>query len=176
MNYAQIFEADIANGPGCRTSLFVSGCTHHCPECFNQETWDFCYGKAYTSEVEGHIMETLRAPYIAGLSILGGEPMEPVNQKAIRPLVERVKKEYPGKSIWIYSGYTFEELADPENRRCHSDDTMAILQAIDVLVDGEFKIEKKNIKLLYRGSENQRILDMKETMKTGSIVLTKYMS
>jgi len=112
MNYAEIKYNDIANGPGVRTSLFVSGCTHHCKECFNPMTWDFCYGKNFDSSVENEIISSLEPAWIAGLTLLGGEPMEPANQKALRPFLEKVRATYPGKTIWIYSGYTFEELTD----------------------------------------------------------------
>ncbi|WP_026526267.1 anaerobic ribonucleoside-triphosphate reductase activating protein [Butyrivibrio sp. VCD2006] len=174
MNYGEIKYTDIANGVGCRTSLFVSGCTHHCKGCFNEETWDFNFGKPFTKEVEDEIIESLRPAYIAGLTILGGEPMEVVNQKVIRPFIERVKAEVPGKNIWIYSGYTWEELTDEDNKRCHCEDTMEILRSIDVLVDGEFKLDLKNISLRFRGSSNQRVIDVKKTLEEKSIVLSEY--
>ncbi len=165
MNYGRIFYCDAANGSGCRTSLFVSGCTHHCRECFNPETWDFDYGKPFTNETENDIIESLRPDYIEGLSILGGEPMELSNQAVIRPFLERVKKEVAHASIWIYSGYTYEELTDTDNKRCHGDDTAAILSLTDVLVDGRFVIEKKDLTLAFRGSSNQRIIDVKRTLQ-----------
>ena len=174
MNYGEIKYTDIANGVGCRTSLFVSGCTHHCKGCFNEETWDFNFGKPFTKEVEDEIIESLRPAYIAGLTILGGEPMEVVNQKVIRPFIERGKAEVPGKNIWIYSGYTWEELTDEDNKRCHCEDTMEILRSIDVLVDGEFKLDLKNISLRFRGSSNQRVIDVKKTLEEKSIVLSEY--
>ena len=174
MNYGEIKTTDIANGVGCRTSLFVSGCTHHCEGCFNEETWDFNFGKPFTREVEDEIIESLRPVYIAGLTILGGEPMEAVNQKVLRPFIERVRAEVPGKTIWIYSGYTWEELTDENNKRCHSEDTLDILKNIDVLVDGEFKLDQKNISLRFRGSSNQRIIDVKRTLEEKKIVLTEY--
>ena len=176
MNYGRIFYNDIANGVGCRTALFVSGCTHHCRECFNEETWDFNFGEPFTREVEDRILESLEPAYIDGLSILGGEPMEIANQKVLRPFLERVKERVPAKTIWIYSGYVWEELTDSENVRCHSEDTAKILSMIDILVDGEFVLEKKNIMLHFRGSENQRIIDVPETLRTGSIVqATRYL-
>ncbi len=175
MNYGIIYEADIANGIGCRTALFVSGCTHHCKNCFNEETWDFSYGKLFTKEVEDKIIASLQPAYIDGLSILGGEPMEVVNQKAIRPFLERVRKECPHATVWIYSGYTWEELTDAENKRCHSEDTMPILSMVDILVDGEFVEEKKNIRLAFRGSSNQRIIDVPKTLAEGTVVLSEYM-
>ncbi|MCR5652029.1 MAG: anaerobic ribonucleoside-triphosphate reductase activating protein [Lachnospiraceae bacterium] len=172
MNYGKIYYCDVANGTGCRTALFVSGCTHHCRECFNPETWDFDYGKPFTKETEDDIIESLRPDYIEGLSILGGEPMELSNQKVIRPFLERVKNEVSHASVWIYSGYTFEELTDTENKRCHGADTAAILSLTDVLVDGEFVTEKKDLMLPFRGSSNQRIIDVKKTLQNnGGIVL-----
>ncbi len=180
MYFGQIFECDIANGEGCRTSLFVSGCTHHCRECFNPETWDFSFGQEYTGETEDMIVESLKNDYIRGLTILGGEPMEPVNQTVIRKLIERVRREVPRADVWIYSGYTFEELMDEGNKRCHTDDTVPILRGTDILVDGEFHIEEKNIMLRFRGSSNQRIIDVPATMKafdkgSAGIVLSGYM-
>jgi anaerobic ribonucleoside-triphosphate reductase activating protein len=174
MNYGQIYYADVANGIGCRTALFVSGCTHHCKGCFNEMTWDFNYGQKYTKEVEDEIIESLKPSYIDGLTILGGEPMEIVNQKEIRPLLERIKKEVPRATIWIYSGYTLEELTDASNKRCHGEDTDAILSMTDILVDGEFELNKKDLMLRFRGSSNQRVIDMKETLKSGKTVLSKY--
>ena len=174
MNYGQIYYADVANGIGCRTALFVSGCTHHCKGCFNEMTWDFNYGQKYTKEVEDEIIESLKPSYIDGLTILGGEPMEIVNQKEIRPLLERIKKEVPRATIWIYSGYTLEELIDASNKRCHGEDTDAILSMTDILVDGEFELDKKDLMLRFRGSSNQRVIDMKETLKSGKTVLSKY--
>lgn len=174
MNYGQVYFNDVANGAGCRTALFVSGCTHHCKGCFNEMTWDFGYGEKYTGEVEDEIIESLKPDYIAGLTILGGEPMEITNQKVIRKLLERVKSEVPKATIWIYSGYLWEELTDPDNKRCHSEDTMPILSMTDILVDGEFVEEKKNLMLRFRGSSNQRIIDVRSTLKEGSIVLSIY--
>ena len=165
MNFGQIFECDIANGEGCRTSLFVSGCTHHCRGCFNPETWDFSFGQPYTKETEEFIINTLKPDYIKGLTILGGEPMEPANQPEVRALAERVKREVPGADIWIYSGYRLEELMDPENKRCNTEDTVPILRCTDILVDGEFCAEEKNIMLKFRGSANQRIINIAETLK-----------
>lgn len=175
MNYGIIYEADIANGIGCRTALFVSGCTHHCKNCFNEETWDFSYGKPFTKEVEDKIIASLQPAYIDGLSILGGEPMEIANQATIRPFLERVRKECPHATVWIYSGYTWEELTDADNKRCHSEDTMPILSMVDILVDGEFVEEKKNIRLAFRGSSNQRIIDVPKTLAEGTVVLSEYM-
>ena len=175
MNYGQVFYVDTANGIGCRTSLFVSGCTHHCEECFNQETWDFDYGVPFDRAAEDDIIEHLKPAYIDGLSLLGGEPMELSNQKVLRPFLERVKAECPRSTVWIYSGYTYEELTDPENRRCRGEDTDAILSMTDILIDGEFKRELKDITLRFRGSSNQRIIDVRKTRETGEIVLSPYM-
>ncbi len=175
MNYGAIFQLDSANGVGIRTSLFVSGCTHHCNGCFQPETWDFSYGKPYTPEVEDFIVSTLESPYVNGLTVLGGEPMELPNQEALLPLLRRVR-DLPGKTIWIYSGYTFEGLTDPGNPRCHGKHTNEVLRCIDVLVDGEFHLAEKNISLRFRGSSNQRIIDVPATLASGEIVLTEYMA
>ncbi len=174
MNYGQVFYNDVANGIGCRTALFVSGCTHHCKGCFNEMTWDFNYGEVYTDEIENEIIESLKPDYINGLTILGGEPMEIINQKTIKPLIERIKREVPKASIWIYSGYTWEELNDKNNKRCHNEDTGAILSLIDVLVDGEFIEEKRDLTLRFRGSSNQRVIDVKASLKAKDVVLSKY--
>ena len=164
MKFGQIFECDIANGEGSRTSLFVSGCTHHCKECFNPETWDFDFGKEYTRATEDFIIETLRPEYIKGLSILGGEPMEPANQVEVRRLVERVRREVPRADIWIYSGYRMEELLSRFCKRCHTEDTLPILRNTDILVDGEFHASERNLMLKFRGSSNQRIIDVRATL------------
>ncbi len=171
MNYGKIFYCDVANGTGCRTALFVSGCTHHCRECFNPETWDFNFGKPFTTDTENDIIDSLKPEYIEGLSILGGEPMEPANQAVLRPFLERVKREVPHASVWIYSGYTFEELTDTDNKRCHSENTSAILRLADILVDGRFVVEKKDLTLAFRGSSNQRIIDVQRTLGADRIVL-----
>ncbi|SFQ46754.1 anaerobic ribonucleoside-triphosphate reductase activating protein [Lachnospiraceae bacterium XBB1006] len=171
MNYGQIYYTDTANGPGCRTVLFVSGCTHHCKGCFNQETWSFSYGQPYTGDVEEELMASIKPAYIAGLTILGGEPMEPANQEQVYALVARVRRELPGKTIWLYSGYTWEELMDEQNERCHGPVTKALLSLVDVLVDGEFHEAERNITLQFRGSENQRIIDVPKSLQQGGIVL-----
>lgn len=174
MKYAKIFLCDVANGPGCRTSLFVSGCTHHCKDCFNEIAWDFNYGNNFTPEVEDMLIAETDHSYIAGITLLGGEPMEVVNQKALRPFIERVRQELPNKTIWIYSGYTWEELNDANNPRCHCGDTDAILSMTDILVDGEFVAAQKNVSLTFRGSSNQRIIDVPQTRASGSVVLSEY--
>ncbi|MQN02297.1 MAG: anaerobic ribonucleoside-triphosphate reductase activating protein [Lachnospiraceae bacterium] len=175
MNYGQIYYTDIANGPGCRTSLFVSGCTHHCKDCFNQETWDFLYGHEYTKDVEDKIIKSLVPEYIEGITLLGGEPMEVKNQRTLVSLCRRIRREVVHATIWIYSGYTWEELTDRENKRCHCEVTDEILSLTDVLVDGEFKEELKDISLHFRGSSNQRIIDVPATLKAGKIVLSDQM-
>ena len=174
MNYANIQKADIANGIGCRTTLFVSGCTHHCKGCFNKIAWDFNYGSLFTEAVQDELLEELAKPYNDGLTVLGGEPMEVINQKALRPFLERVKRELPEKTIWIYSGYTWDELNDEHDKRCHSEDTSPILHLINILVDGRFEIDKRDITLRFRGSSNQRVIDVPASLKTGIGVLSEY--
>ena len=170
MNYAEIKYCDIANGPGVRTSLFVSGCTHHCEGCFNQMTWDFHYGEVFTKEVEDQIIESLRPDYIEGLTILGGEPLEHVNQMGLLPLVKRIRDELPQKNIWCFTGYTFE--ADVLERMSKMwPETMELMKRIDVLVDGKFVLELKDISLQFRGSSNQRLIDMPKTLQAGVVVL-----
>lgn len=168
MNYSAIKNYDIANGLGVRVTLFVSGCTHHCEGCFNEETWSFSSGKPFTKETEDEIIKLLSPDYIKGLTLLGGEPMEKVNQEALYPFVKRVKEAYPDKNIWCYSGYTLDEIT---KGRAHTDVTDALLGFIDVLVDGEFKKELYSIALKFRGSSNQRVIDLKETLKQGKTVL-----
>lgn len=168
MNYGEIKSFDIANGEGVRVSLFVSGCTHHCKNCFNKETWDFNFGNPFTKEVEDNIIEMLAPDYIDGLSLLGGEPFEPQNQRALLPFLRRVKEKFPDKSIWCYTGYLFDdELLSASRARCECTDEM--LSLIDVLVDGEFVQELYNITLAFRGSENQRIIDVQKSLESGSI-------
>ncbi len=170
MNYGAVKKLDIANGPGLRVSLFVSGCTHHCPGCFNPETWNFDYGRPFTQETEAELLSMLDSSYIDGLSLLGGEPFEPANQKGLLPLLRKVKSSYPEKTIWCYTGYTLEQdLLNPSRARCQYTDEM--LSLIDVLVDGEFVESKKNIRLKFRGSENQRVIDLKKSLETGRTVL-----
>lgn len=171
MNYATIKKYDIANGLGVRVSLFVSGCTHHCKNCFNAVAWDFNYGNAFTKEVEEEIIDALRQPMISGLTLLGGEPMEPVNQRGLLHFLQRVKTQVPDKTIWCYSGYTLEELL---NGRAHIDITDEVLEMIDVLVDGKFVEELKDITLKFRGSSNQRVIDLKTTLATKQISLINF--
>ena len=174
MNYGQVYYNDVANGVGCRTAFFVSGCTHHCKGCFNEVTWDFNYGEPYTQKTEDEIVESLKPDYIAGLTILGGEPMEISNQEALVPLIRRIKAELPKKTIWIYSGYLWEELTDKDNKRCHGEYTDEILASTDVLVDGEFMLDKKDLMLRFRGSSNQRVIDVPKSLEKGEVVLSKY--
>ena len=170
MNYGSIKKTDIANGIGVRVSLFVSGCTHHCKECFIPQTWDFGYGDPYTEETQREVMDALAPDFITGLSLLGGEPMEPDNQRALLPLIRAFKSAYPQKDLWIYSGYTFDtDLA--EGGKAHCEATDEILSMTDILVDGEFMIDLKNISLRFRGSENQRIIRAKESKKAGVVIL-----
>lgn len=170
MNYATIKNNDIANGLGIRVSLFVSGCTHHCKGCFNSVAWSFDYGNTFTQETENFILSLLGKSHIRGLSLLGGEPMEPQNQVEIIKLLRAAKQKFPEKDIWCYSGYTFEELIDPCNPS-HTLVTDEILSLVDVLVDGKFVEEKKNLKLKFRGSENQRLIDMNQTRIQHKVVL-----
>ena len=171
MNYANIKKYDIANGVGVRVSLFVSGCTHHCMGCFNAEAWDFAYGQPYTEAPEEEILAALSHEYIAGLSLLGGEPFEPQNQRALLPLLRKFRERYPQKSVWCYSGYTLE--TDILAGRAHCEATDEMLSYIDILVDGEFVEEKKDLKLRFRGSSNQRIIDVKRTLSEGTVKLWK---
>jgi anaerobic ribonucleoside-triphosphate reductase activating protein len=171
MYIGQIMLADSANGQGIRVSLFVSGCTNHCKGCFQPETWDFHFGELYTKELEDDLIEELAKPYYDGLTILGGEPFEVENQRGILPLIQRIRKELPGKTIWAYSGFTYDK--DLIEGGCrHIECTDEILDNIDILVDGRFVEELKNISLNFRGSENQRIIDMKKTRETGTVVLS----
>ncbi len=167
MNYAEIKNCDIANGPGVRVSLFVSGCTHHCLGCFNEVAWDFQYGKPFTQETIDLILSMLRPSYIRGLTLLGGEPFEPENQSGVVELLRQIKQQMPDKSIWAYSGYLFDR--DIVSGRLG--DTREYLSYLDVLVDGPFVQEKKNLALRFRGSENQRIIDVPATLSRGEIVL-----
>lgn len=170
MNYATIKKHDVANGPGVRVSLFVSGCTHHCKGCFNQETWDFGYGQAFTEETEEEILAALEPSYIKGFSLLGGEPFEPVNQKALVGLLEKIREKYPEKSVWCYTGYDFEKDL-LTGRLGEWDITRRMLGCIDVLIDGEFVEALKNPNLRFKGSANQRIIRVRESMEQDKIVL-----
>ena len=169
MNFATIKKRDIADGPGVRVSLFVSGCTHHCEGCFNEIAWDFDYGAPFTEAVQHELLEALAPDYVQGLTLLGGEPFEPENQRALLPFLKRVREVYPQKNIWCYSGYTLDQLQGESRARCEVTDEM--LAQLDVLVDGRFVLAKKNIRLRFRGSENQRLIDMNKTREAGEIVL-----
>ncbi|MDY5576762.1 MAG: anaerobic ribonucleoside-triphosphate reductase activating protein [Lachnospiraceae bacterium] len=170
MNYASIKRMDVANGPGVRMSLFVSGCTHHCKNCFNREAWDFQYGQPFTQKELDYIVDYVSGEYIAGLSLLGGEPMEPQNQAGILPLLRKMKEVCPEKSIWCYTGYDYEK--DILGRMMKEvPETAELLSYIDVLVDGEYIEELHNLSLRFKGSSNQRIIMVQDSLKSGKIVL-----
>ena len=163
MHYGEIKNCDIANGIGVRVSLFVSGCTNHCEGCFQPETWDFNYGNDFTEETENRILEMLAPDYICGLTVLGGEPFEPENQRVLVDFLRKVRRKYPEKSIWCFTGFTLEML--------ETEGTEEMLSLIDVLVDGRFDKNKKNISLRFRGSENQRLIDLNLTRECGTLTL-----
>ena len=167
MNYGEIKQFSIENGPGVRVSLFVSGCSHHCPGCFSPMTWDFAYGRPFTRETQALILTMLRPSYMAGLTLLGGDPGEPANQQALLPLLRQVREEMPATDVWVYSGYLYEDFL-PGGRAC-CQGTPEFLSLCDVLVDGPFIEDKKNLLLSFRGSENQRIIDLKKTQETGVV-------
>jgi anaerobic ribonucleoside-triphosphate reductase activating protein len=170
MYYSTIKDCDIANGTGVRVTLFVSGCTNRCKNCFQPQTWDFKFGEPFTNETEEKIINMLRPSYIRGLTLLGGEPMEPQNQQALVPFIRRVRKELPGKDIWCFTGFTYEMLkTEGSHPRCSVTDEF--LSLIDVLVDGKFVEELKSPALRFRGSSNQRLIDMNKTRESGEIVL-----
>ena len=170
MYYSEVKECDIANGPGVRVTIFVSGCTHHCKGCFNEMTWDFRYGREFTEDDIDKIMKLLEPSYIAGLTLLGGEPMEYPNQQGLLPLLRKVKGAYPDKTVWCYTGYLYEK--DILENFCGKwEETNEMLSYLDVIVDGEFVEEQKDISLRFRGSSNQRIIDVKKSRETGKIVL-----
>lgn len=169
MYYADIKQYDVANGSGIRVSLFVSGCTHHCKNCFNKEAWDFHYGKEFTQETIDCILSYLNPSYVAGLSLLGGEPFEPANQAALLPLLRRVKQEYPSKNIWCWTGYLFDK--DILEKMCSEyPQTQEMLSYLDVLVDGKFIEELKNVNLIFRGSANQRTILVPDSLQKGELV------
>ena len=170
MHYGNIKLCDIANGEGVRTVLFVSGCTHHCDECFQPETWNFSYGEEFTDEVADSIIESLAPGYVDGLTLLGGEPMEPANQPVLAAFTSRVRRECPGKGIWCYTGDVFEDLVDEASER-HTDSTGELLGNLDILVDGPYEKDLHDVTLRFRGSSNQRIIDMPATLKAGEVVL-----
>jgi anaerobic ribonucleoside-triphosphate reductase activating protein len=172
MYYGEIKNCDIANGIGVRVSLFVSGCTNHCEHCFQPQTWDFSYGQPFTSQTEEYLLKLLSPSHINGLTLLGGEPFEPENQRALYPFLLRVRQQYPQKTIWAFSGFTLEELLK-EGSHPHCEVTEKILSLIDVLVDGRFVEALKDISLRFRGSKNQRVIDLNQSRKAGKIVLWK---
>ncbi len=170
MNYADIKQYDVANGPGVRVSIFVSGCTHYCKGCFNEEAWDFNFGTPFTEETIQTVLEYLKPSYVKGLTVLGGEPMEPQNQPAVLRLLQKVKEIYPEKSIWMFSGYDYEK--DILGRMWDEiPETKGILSCLEVLVDGEFVEELKNLSLRFKGSSNQRTILVQESLAAGEIVL-----
>ena len=171
MNYADMKRVDVANGPGVRVSLFVSGCTHHCKECFNPETWDFGFGSHFGQEQVEELLTLLDKPYIRGLSLLGGEPFEPQNQAAVLELVRTVRERLPGKDIWCYTGYLFEDLMAGRV----GEYSRELLGELDILVDGPFVLEKKDLGLRFRGSSNQRILDVPASLAAGTACMWQEM-
>lgn len=169
MNYADIKKIDVANGEGVRVSVFVSGCNHHCKGCFNQCAWDFNYGKKFTEKEEQQIIDYMNHDYISGLSLLGGEPLEPKNQEGLLPLVKKVKEKFPDKNIWCYTGFDFEKDVVGKMTK-NNETTRELLKYIDIIVDGKFEEDKKDLKLQFRGSSNQKIVDVKKSLQTGQIV------
>ena len=170
MHYGNIKNYDIADGEGVRVTLFCSGCTNRCEGCFQPETWDFCYGKEYTKETEDQLIQMLTNPNIQGLTLLGGDPFEPSNQRTLITLLRRVKQELPTKDVWAYTGFVYEQDL-LEGQRKHTEVTDEMLSYIDVLVDGPFVIDQKDISLYFRGSTNQRVIDMPKTIKSGNVVI-----
>ena len=169
MNYADIKQIDIANGPGVRVSLFVSGCNHHCKGCFNECAWDFNYGNKFTEETIQEVLKDLNKDYISGLTLLGGEPLEPANQKGLLPLVKKVKEKYPEKSIWCYTGFDFEKDVMGSMSQ-NVEETKELMKYIDVVVDGKFEEDKKDITLKFRGSSNQRIIDVQKSKEKQKVI------
>lgn len=170
MHYGTIKKYDIANGPGVRVSLFVSGCTHHCPECFNPETWNFNYGHPFDQNTINEILEALQPSHIQGFTLLGGEPFEHENQKGVLPLLKEIRQKYPQKSIWCFTGYDFEkDILDNMVKKWP--ETSEMLSYIDILIDGKFQKDKKDITLRFRGSSNQRIIKVQDSLKTNQVIL-----
>ena len=170
MYYGELKKCDIANGAGVRVSLFVSGCTNRCPGCFQPQTWDFCYGKPYTADAEAEIFAELEKTYVNGLTVLGGEPFEPENQCVLVELLQRVKERYPHKTVWVFTGCTLEDLqSDGGSHRCEVTDEL--LSRVDILVDGPFIEAQKDIGLQFRGSRNQRVIDMRQTQLSGKVTI-----
>lgn len=171
MNYATIKYTDIANGEGVRVSLFVSGCRHHCKNCFNEVAWDFSYGNKFDETIQEKIIKELSPDFIAGLTVLGGEPMEPENQEGLYPFLKKVRELLPNKTIWMYTGYTFDELNGKLKENKNTEYTQKIFSLLDVLVDGAYIDELHDIRLVFRGSSNQRVLDVQKTLKEKKAVL-----
>ena len=172
MHYGTVKKFDVANGEGIRTTLFVSGCTNRCKNCFQPETWAFDYGEPFTDEVAEDILDSFKISSVRGLTVLGGEPMEPSNQRALLPFLKEFKRRYPNKTLWLFTGNLYEELTGQlgEHPKC-LDITPEILALVDILVDGRFEEEKKQLGLRFRGSSNQRIIDMNKTREAGEIVI-----
>ncbi len=172
MNYATIKWTDIANGEGVRISLFVSGCTHHCKNCFNEVAWDFAYGQVFDAEIQEKILKELGSSFIAGLSLLGGEPLEPQNQEGLFPFIKKVREAYPEKSIWCYTGFVLDETDGTlREKQKNTPYTQELISMFDVLVDGPYVEELKDIRLKFRGSSNQRVIDVKKTLRTKECAL-----
>ena len=167
MYYGNIKPFSVENGPGVRVSLFISGCTHKCQGCFSADTWNFQYGQPYTEETEEEVLQMLAPDYIAGITLLGGDPTEPVNQRGLLSLLRKIKLRFPQKNVWVYSGYVYEDFLEGGRANCEA--TEEFLSLCDVMVDGPFVQEKKNLMLSYRGSENQRIVDLKRTREKGQV-------
>ena len=173
MHVGEVMTADVANGEGMRVSVFVSGCRNHCKGCFQPQTWDFNYGREYTPEIEQFIIDELSKSYYDGITILGGDPMEPENQEPVLRLLRRLKKELPDKNVWAYTGYVYDRDLVPGGKRFVDGVTRELLESIDILIDGRFVEELKNLMLNFRGSSNQRIIKMKETLETGKVILSE---
>ena len=173
MHVGEVMTADVANGEGMRVSVFVSGCRNHCKGCFQPQTWDFNYGREYTPEIEQFIIDELSKSYYDGITILGGDPMEPENQEPVLRLLRRIKKELPDKNVWAYTGYGYDRDLVPGGKRFGDGVTRELLESIDILIDGRFVEELKNLMLNFRGSSNQRIIKMKETLETGKVILSE---
>ena len=173
MHVGEVMTADVANGEGMRVSVFVSGCRNHCKGCFQPQTWDFNYGREYTPEIEQFIIDELSKSYYDGITILGGDPMEPENQEPVLRLLRRIKKELPDKNVWVYTGFVYDRDLVPGGKRFVDGVTRELLESIDILIDGRFVEELKNLMLNFRGSGNQRIIKMKETLETGKVVLSE---
>ena len=171
MNYAGIKYCDIANGVGCRTVLFVSGCRNHCKDCFQPHTWDFNYGEAFDEKIQAEVLDSLKPAYVQGITLLGGEPFEPENQVELVKFMRKVKAQYPNKDVWAFTGYIYDVDLVPGGRK-YCEATDELLSMLDILVDGPFMAEQKDLTLKFRGSRNQRIIDMVETRKTNQIVLS----